>query len=116
MVKVTKDSIRRTLRTALAVTVAVASVVLALVQAGTIDPEAAPWLGTIVVVATGITRAMQSPAVDKLLGTVLGASWTRDGVIPTGAPDVGVPVVEQPVVDPEQAAVWPPDPRYPPGL
>lgn len=93
MVKVTKDSVRRTLRTALAVTVAVASVVLALVQTGTIDPAAAPWLGTIVVVATGITRAMQTPAVDKLIGVLLGASWTKDGlpVLPAGTDGPDVP-------------------------
>ena len=90
MVKVTKDSIRRTLRTALAVTVAVASVVLALVQTGTIDPAAAPWLGTIVVVATGITRAMQTPAVDKLIGVILGPSWTKDG-LPAGVDGPDVP-------------------------
>lgn len=90
MVKVTKDSVRRTLRTGLAVTVAVAGVVLGLVQAGVIDPAAAGWLSTIVVVATGITRAMQTPAVDKLIGVILGPSWTKDG-LPSGADGPDVP-------------------------
>lgn len=83
MVKVTKDSVRRTLRTTIAVTVAVATAVPLLVEAGVlrVDPADAPWLASIVAVAAGITRLMADPRVDALLGRVLGASWTRDGVI-----------------------------------
>lgn len=71
----TADAVRRTLRTALAVTLAVASVVLGLVQAGIIDPAAAPWLGTIVVLATAITRFMARPGVDELLRRWLGEAF-----------------------------------------
>lgn len=105
MVRVTKDSVRRTLRTTLAVTLAVAAAVPLLVEAGVIDPGQAPWLASIVALAAAVTRLMASPAVDELLGRALGASWTRDGVIPGEAVVLG-----------EQRTDVPPDPRYPPGL
>ena len=71
----TADAVRRTVRTALAATLAVATIVAGLVQAGIIDPAAAPWLATIVVVMTGITRVMAMPAVDEALRRWLGESF-----------------------------------------
>lgn len=108
-VKVTKDSVRRTLRTVVAVATAVATIVGALVASGTIDPEAAPWLSTIVVVSAALTRFMASDLGNRWMYVLFGESLTIDGVRPPHPDDE--PVVERPVV--EDA---PPDPRYPPGL
>lgn len=82
----TADAVRRTVRTALAVTLAVASVVLGLVQAGIVDPGAAPWLGSIVVVATAITRVMAKPEVDELLRRWLGEAFASGPKPPTVVP------------------------------
>ncbi len=107
MVQVTKDSVRRTLRTTVAVVTALAMVVGALVGAGVIDPAAAPWLATVAAVAAAITRFQASELGNRWMYVLFGESLTIDGVRPPH-PD-GVPVVERPVV--EDA---PPDPRYPP--
>lgn len=90
MVKVTKDSVRRTLRTALAVVLGVAAAVPLLVEVGVIDPGQAPWLATIVAAAALVTRVMADPRVDVLIGKVLGPSWTKDG-LPAGADGPDVP-------------------------
>lgn len=79
--KVTGDAVRRTLRTAVAVTVAVAAAVPLLVEYGIIDPAGAPWLASIVAVAAGVTRLMADPRVDQLLGRVFGAWVTRTGAV-----------------------------------
>jgi hypothetical protein len=82
--KVTADAVRRTLRTALAVTVAVATVVPLLIEFGVVrvDPAGTPWLAAIVAVSAGVTRLMADPRVDQLIGRVLGAGATRSGILP----------------------------------
>lgn len=89
MVKVTADSVRRTLRTAIAVTVAVAAAVPLLVEFGVVDPSGAPWLASIVALAAAVTRMMADPRVDRLLGRLLGAGVTRDGVLEPSGPVSG---------------------------
>lgn len=79
MVKVkvpTRDEVRRTLRTTVAVLVAVATLVPVLVELGVVDPARAPWLATIVAAAAAVTRLMANPKVDELLGRVLGEPFT----------------------------------------
>ena len=88
MVKVkvpTRDEVRRTLRTALAVLLAVAALVPVLVELGVVDPSRAPWLATIVAAAAFVTRLMANPRVDELLGKLLGGPFTMgDGRVVPG--------------------------------
>lgn len=94
-VKVTTDEVRRTVRTAIAVIVALAALVPVLVDAGVIDAGRWPWVGTIVVAAAAITRAMQSPVVDKVLRD-LGVG--RDPkVIPGDVVDEPAPAIDEPL-------------------
>lgn len=86
-VRVTTEQVRKTLRTALAVLLAVAAAVPVLVEAGVITPGGAPWLATIVALAATFTRIMQSPTVDALLGKLLGAPFTIDGLPATARRD-----------------------------
>lgn len=109
MVSVTKDSVRRTLRTVVAVTTSLAMVVGALVASGVIDPAAAPWLATVVAVSAALTRFMASDLGNRWMYVLFGESLTIDGVRPPHPDDD--PVVDEPV-DPGRPA----DPRYPPGL
>lgn len=110
VVKVSTDEVRRTVRTVLAVLVTVAALVPVLVEAGVVDEQRWPWVGTIVLLAGAVTRFMQAPAVDEVL--------TRAGV---GREARVVPgeVVDPVAGEPEPAAgddVPPPDPRYPPSF
>lgn len=91
-IRVTTDEVRRTLRTALAVLVAVAAAVPLLVEAGVLTPDRAPWLASIVAFAALVTRLMQNPSVDALLGKLLGAPFTIDGV--PAAAKADAPAVE----------------------
>lgn len=106
MVKIpTRDEVRRTLRTALAVLLAVAALVPVLVELGVVDPAGAPWLATIVAAAAAVTRLMADPRVDRLLGRLLGEPFTMNGrvvpgeVVGTGAvvgPDADGPRSDSP--------------------
>ncbi len=72
------DATRRTLRTALALVLAIAtSLPVLLTQAG-IDPGQLPWLTTVVAVAIVITRAMQTPGADRVLGKVRLGKHVRE--------------------------------------
>ena len=102
-VKVTTDEVRRTVRTVLAVVVTLAALVPVLVELGVVDSTRWPWMTTVVVVAAGITRAMQNPKVDEVL--------TRAGV--GREPRVVPGEVVEPDVEAAAGDV-PPDPRYPP--
>jgi hypothetical protein len=73
------DATRRTLRTALAVLVAVCAVLPAFVTELGMDAEQAPWLAALVAAAAAITRIMQTQAVDAVL--------TRLGLGRQGPPD-----------------------------
>ena len=64
------DATRRTLRTALAVMVALAATVPVFVAELGVTASQLPWLGTVLAVSIAVTRAMQSPAVDLLLTQV----------------------------------------------
>lgn len=83
VLKVTADEVRRTLRTIVAVTVAVAAAVPVLVEVGVIDPARAPWLATVVALAAAVTRLMADPRVDRLLGRVAPA-LSKDGQVVPG--------------------------------
>ena len=65
--KVTTDEVRRTVRTVLAVVVTLAALVPVGVELGILDEQRWPWVGTVVVLAGIITRAMQDPRVDRVL-------------------------------------------------
>lgn len=67
---INRDSMRRTARTAVQVTVALAVAVPLLVEAGVLDVERWPWLGTIVAIAAVITRLMATPQADTILAPV----------------------------------------------
>lgn len=76
--KVTADSVRRTLRTGLQVFVALVLAVPVLVQAGVIDPAAAPWLGTVVALAAAVARFTATDRGDALVKSLLGEPFARD--------------------------------------
>lgn len=83
-----KDSTRRTMRTALAVILAVALAVPVLVQAAGLDTGQLPWLATVVAIAAAVTRVMQTPAVEELLQRVLGGRLAAQPPALVPAPDV----------------------------
>lgn len=68
----TTEQVRRTVRTTLAVLLAVATLVPLIVQVTGLTAEQAPWLATIVAAAAAITRVMADPRVNEVLRRVLG--------------------------------------------
>lgn len=99
----TRDEVRRTLRTGLAVLLAVAALVPVLVELGVVDPARAPWLATIVAAAAAVTRLMADPRVDRLLGKLLGEPFTTGRTVPgevVDGPGVVAPDVDRPASDP----------------
>ena len=64
------DATRRTLRTALAVTLAILAALPLIVAEAGLDAEQTPWLASILAVAALVTRIMSTRAVDELLTKV----------------------------------------------
>lgn len=90
----TTEQVRRTVRTALAVLVAVAMLVPLIVQVTGLTVAEAPWLGTIVAVAAAVTRLMADPKVNELLRRFLGEPFAAaPGALEQGrvVPGVVVP-------------------------
>lgn len=62
-----QDSTRRTIRTVVAVLVALAAAAPVLVAEAGLDPGRWPWLGVVLAAAAAITRVMASPVTERLL-------------------------------------------------
>lgn len=73
-----KDSTRRTLRTLVQVMVGLAVAAPILVDQLGLD-DTARWVAVVLLVSGAVTRVMQVPEVDAMLG--------RLGVLPGGQPD-----------------------------
>lgn len=61
------DQTRRTIRTTVAVIVALAAALPVLVAEAGLDVTRWPWLGVILAVAAAVTRIMASPVTERLL-------------------------------------------------
>lgn len=61
------DQTRSTIRTALAVLIALAAALPVLVAEAGLDVTRWPWLGVVLAVAAAITRVMASPVTEGLL-------------------------------------------------
>jgi hypothetical protein len=90
-IRLTSTELRKTLRTALAVAASLALLVPVLVDAGVLDSSRWPWVASVVAVAAFVTRLMQNPTVDAVLGKVLGAPFTIDGVPAAARSQAGEP-------------------------
>lgn len=62
---------RATARTIFAALVALAALLPVLVQEAGLDPDAIPWLGTVLLAAGAVTRIMAHPLVERFLRTFL---------------------------------------------
>lgn len=78
------DAHRRTLRTAVAVVVALAAGLPLLVHTAGL-PDALPGLGVILAVATGVTRVMALPQVNRRLAEWLKAAPAKAPLPPITA-------------------------------
>lgn len=83
------DSTRRTIRTALAVLVALAAAAPVLVSEAGLDADQWPWLASVLAVAAVITRLMASPVVDGILAKLGLGKAPADGRHELGRDEVG---------------------------
>jgi hypothetical protein len=89
-----KDSTRRTLRTAFAVLGALAAGAPVLVHEAGLDPDAWPWLATVLAVAAVITRVMASQMVEDFLARFV--PWLSANSGPPGRHELGAEAAAAP--------------------